>query len=110
MSSSTWVCRRQALYLGTEAPGPLPCEDDVSSTTMRSGSGKASGLSGTVLTTHTIAVLAPTPSASADIAVAVKPGLCLSMRNACFRSIQKVSIRTLDADDSYRSEEHMSEL
>src|ERR1017187_7941823 len=96
-SSSTWVCRRQALYLGTEAPGPLPCEDDVSSTTMRSGSGKARGLSRTVLTTEKMAVLAPIPSASAEIAVAVKPGLWRSIRKACLRSIQKVSIRELDA-------------
>jgi len=43
--------------------------------TMKSGSGKDSGVSKTRLTREKIAVLAPTPRARAAIAVIVKPGL-----------------------------------
>src|SRR5580658_424651 len=96
-SSSTWVCRRQVLYLGTEAAEKPPWGVEVIRVTMRSGWGNARGLSSTVLTTEKMAVFAPIPSASADIAVAVKPGLWRSRRKACFTSNQKVSINRLDA-------------
>ena len=60
--------------MGTDAAGKLPCGDEFMSETIRSGSGKARGLSSTVLMTEKIAVLAPIPSASADIAAARKAG------------------------------------
>src|SRR5580693_2196558 len=91
-SSSTCVCRRQMLYLGTDAAAKVPCGELFMRTTMRPGSGNASGLSSTVLITEKIAVLAPIPSANAITAVAVKPGLFRSIRKACLRSAASVSI------------------
>src|SRR5690348_14198844 len=59
---------------------------------MRSAWGYGSGFSRTVSTTENMAVLAPIPSASAEMAAAVKPGLRRSIRNACFRSLMSVSM------------------
>src|SRR5580704_28237 len=56
--------------------------------TIRSVSGKVSGLSRTVLTTEKIAVVAPMPSASAATAAMVNPGLRTSARKACFNSFK----------------------
>src|SRR5579864_4693802 len=91
-SSKTCFCARQMLYLGTDAPAKLPSGVAFMSCTMRSGWGYGSGFNSTVLTTEKMAVLAPMPRASAEIAVMVKPGLCRSMRSACFRSLSIVSI------------------
>src|SRR5580704_9656003 len=92
MSSRTLVCRRQRLYFGTDAAGPLPCGELFIRTTMRSGAGKGSGISRTVLMTEKMAVLAPIPRANAATAAAVKPGLWRSMRKACLRSAARVSM------------------
>src|SRR5580704_2536073 len=60
--------------------------------TIRSGSGKFTGLSRTVLMREKMAVLAPTPSAKARTAVRVNPGDCTNIRKECFRSCKKDSI------------------
>src|ERR1017187_9321257 len=92
MSESTWVCRRQTLYFGTEAAGKLPCGDEFMSITMRSGSGNGSGSRSTASITEKMAVLAPIPKASTAMAVAVKPGLWRSTRKACRMSGTNVSM------------------
>ena len=59
---------------------------------IRSASGYGSGFSRTTLITEKMAVLAPIPSASAAMAMAVKPGLLRKTRKACRRSASRFSI------------------
>ena len=74
------------LYFGTEAAGPAALRGAVHQDDDAVGSGNGSGFSSTVLTTEKMAVLAPIPRASAEMAVAVKPGLWRNMRKACLTS------------------------
>jgi hypothetical protein len=60
-------------------------------TTTRSGSGTATGLSKTALTTEKMAVVAPIPKVSAAIAARLNAGLWANMRRECLRSLKKAS-------------------
>src|SRR5687768_8586283 len=101
-SSTTSVCCRQWASLAGDAPADEPPSGwTFMNITIRSASGKGSGLKSTAFTTEKMAVLAPMPKASAATAVMVKLGLCRNMRSACLRSLRRVSI----ALDRTRSED-----
>src|SRR6185503_10653657 len=78
--------------------GPEPCGDVFMKNTRRSGSGKGTGLSRTVLTTEKIAVFTPMPNASAEIAAREKLGFRKRVRRACLMSAIRMSTVPLDGE------------